>query len=481
MTIRAIFDWARTTPDKTALEHNGEVWSYRDFASAIAAARGYFHRRGIEGEGVAVMVVAHLRDYWVFSLALRSLGLTTIAVQWPDDLPGLRLPQVRHVIGSAAENLPGLAERCAEQGWPLVLVAPSDEAPLGLDHSEGRPEGGHILRTSGTTGAYKMVLFDPSFEPEYLRLRRVASGMNQDSIANLFEFGPWTGLGYKAPSNAWTVGATVLFHQGLEPHLALLRPGLSTSTVIPGMLAAILAQPEGAFPRSETMRLSVIGGTITQTQIDQAKARITPRLFNGLGATESHPIADTPLNTPDDHRWHLLSPGSLVELVDEFDRPVPIGQIGRIRVGTEGGPTRYLHDEEATKAFFRDGFFYTGDLAVMREDGRIALQGRVTEVINVNGHKISPGLIEDRLREALGVDGVCLLSMQDDRGAEELHLVVEATTPVDTATLAGVLRAELHGFPGVHVQYTAALPRNAMGKLLRQALTVEIIAARRPR
>ena len=117
----------------------------------------------------------------------------------------------------------------------------------------------------------------------------------------------------------------------------------------------------------------------------------------------------------------------------------------------------------------------------MREDGRIALQGRVTEVINVNGHKISPGPIEDRLREAMGVDGVCLLSMQDDRGEEELYLVVEATTPVDTATLAGVLRAELHGFPGVHVQYTGALPRNAMGKVLRQALTVEIIAARRPR
>jgi fatty-acyl-CoA synthase len=481
VTIRSIFDWAETTPDKTALEHNGEAWSYRALAEAIAIARGYFHRRGITGEGVAVMAVTHLRDFWVFSLALRSLGLTTIAVQSPDDLAGLRLPNVRCVVASAAEDRPGMAERCAEQGWPLILVGLDGEAPLGLDRRAGQPEGGHILRTSGTTGEYKMVLFDPSFEPDYLRLRRAASGMNQHSVANLFEFGAWTGVGYKAPMNAWTVGATVMFHQGLEPHLALRRPGLTSSTVIPASLAVILAQPEGAFPRSETMNLSVIGGTITQGQIDQAKARITPRLFNGLGATESHPIADTPLDTPDDHRWHLLSPGSLVELVDEFDKPVPVGQIGRIRVGTEGGPTSYLYDEEATKAFFRDGFFYTGDLAVMREDGRIALQGRVTEVINVDGHKISPAPIEDRLREALGVDGVCLLSMQDDHGEEELHLVIEATTPVDTATLANVLRAELRGFPGVHVQYRSALPRNAMGKVLRQALTVALIAARRPR
>jgi acyl-CoA synthetase (AMP-forming)/AMP-acid ligase II len=170
-----------------------------------------------------------------------------------------------------------------------------------------------------------------------------------------------------------------------------------------------------------------------------------------------------------------------VQLVDDFDRPVPVGQVGRLRVGTEGGPTRYLHDEEATKAFFKDGFFYTGDLAVMREDGRIALQGRVTEVINVRGHKVSPAPIEDRLREMLGVAGACLLSLQDDHGEEELHLVIQAPSPVDVTLLTTALQAELRGFPGVHVQYMLALPRNAMGKVLRQAMTADIIASRQPR
>ena len=478
MVARLIFDWARETPDKVALDYNGEPWSYAAFAQAIAVARGYFNRRGLIGEGVAVVAVGHLREFWVLSLALRSLGLTTIAVQSAEAVAALRLPDVRSVVASAAEAWPDLAERCAEQGWPLLAAAVEGEQPLALDEGDSFPPGGHILQTSGTTGQYKMVLFDPSFEPEYLRRRRAASGLNQNSVANLFDFAAWTGVGYKAPSNAWTVGATVVFHQGLEPHLALRRPGLTSATVVPTVLAAILAQPEGAFPRSETMQLAVIGGTITQSQIDQAKARITPILTNGLGATESHPIAETPLNTPDDHRWHRLSPGSVVELVDEFDKPVPIGQIGRLRIGTEGGPTRYLYDEEATKAFFRDGFFYPGDLAVMREDGRIALQGRVTEVINVRGHKMSPGPIEERLREALAVEGACLLSLQDDHGEEELHLVIEAAAPVDVAVLTPVLQAELGGFPGVHVEYRPTLPRNAMGKVLRQTLTMDLIAAR---
>jgi long-chain acyl-CoA synthetase len=189
----------------------------------------------------------------------------------------------------------------------------------------------------------------------------------------------------------------------------------------------------------------------------------------------------TPLNTPDDHRWHILEPTTIVELVDEFDRSVAKGEIGRLRVGCEDGPAAYLNDEETTKAFFGNGFFYTGDLAVMREDGRIALQGRVTEVINIKGQKISPRPIEDRLRERLGVAELCLLSMQDEHGEEELHLVVEAATPVDTAVLTTALQAELYGFPGVNVRYVPALPRNDAGKVLRQAMITTLVAARQSR
>ncbi|MCP6769970.1 hypothetical protein NL529_34490, partial [Klebsiella pneumoniae] len=77
-----------------------------------------------------------------------------------------------------------------------------------------------------------------------------------------------------------------------------------------------------------------------------------------------------------------------------------------------------------------DGFFYTGDLAIMRADGRVALMGRFTDVINVKGHKIHPAPIEDRLRESLGVRGVCLLTLQDANGEEGMHVVIETPSPI---------------------------------------------------
>jgi acyl-CoA synthetase (AMP-forming)/AMP-acid ligase II len=474
---QAIFDWARRTPGRTAVEYNDVAWSYGEFAQAIAQARGGFRQRGIEGGGIAAVAVANPRDSWVVILALRSLGVTVAPINAVEVIAGLGAPGLRWVAASTAEHWPGLEEACVELGLELISTAPTAAGPADFAAQVHRP-GGHILLTSGTTGAYKKVLMDVAFEAEFLRRRQAVITVTQDTVANLFEFGAWTGLGYRAPMGVWLEGGTVAFSQGRSWHLALRRPGLSSSPVLPGMLADILAQPDGAFPRSETMALRIGGGTVTWAQIEEARARITPRVFNGLACTESHQIAMTPLNTPDDHRWHILEPTTVVELVDEFDRPVTVGKVGRLRVGAAGAPGCYLDDEEATRAHFKDGFFYPGDLAVMRDDGRIALQGRATDVINVQGHKIWPAPIEDRLREALGVNGVCLLSMQDDHGEEELHLVIEAVALIDPATLAGVLRAELQGFPGVHVQYRSTLPRNAMGKLLRQAVTTDLIAAR---
>ena len=376
----------------------------------------------------------------------------------------------------------GLDGICTELGLPLLSVSLAGEPALGLEASEApHPSGGHILRTSGTTGTYKMVLMSPACDAVLLRHRIELFGLSQDTVFCVFQFGAWTGAGYGWPASTWTAGGAVVIEQGREPYQALLRPGITDAMLVPAKLDAILAAPADAFPRNDAMRLAVTGGAMTQTQVDQAKARITPRLFNCFGSTEVGGIAFTPLDTPEDRKWHRLAPGRVVEIVDESDRPVPTGEIGRLRVSTAGArPTGYLNDETATRAFFKDGFFYPGDLAVIRSDRRMALQGRLTDVINVRGDKISPGPIEDRLGELLGVSGVCLFSMQDDSGEEEIHVVIETPTPIDSKRLTAAIKKELGGFHRARVHYVLALPRNQMGKLLRQAVRAKTIVSQPP-
>jgi acyl-coenzyme A synthetase/AMP-(fatty) acid ligase len=325
-----------------------------------------------------------------------------------------------------------------------------------------------------------MVLRSPAFDATSLGDMVELMGMNQDSVLCVFMFKAWMGSGYTA-AGPWLVGGTAVIDQRPEPYQALLYPEITHAFLVPSVLSAILSAPADAFPRNETMRLVVGGGGMTRTQAEDAKARITPRLFNVFGSAEAGVIAMTPLDTPEDHRWHRIAHNRVVEIVDELDRVVPTGEIGRLRISTAGGPDGYLNDEAATRAFFKDGFFYPGDQAVRRSDGRVALQGRVTDVINVQGRTFNPAPIEERLCDLLGVSGVCLFSEQDDNGEEVLYVVIEHPTTINSELVTDILKQELWevNLGHVNINCVTALPRNQMGKVLRQLVRSQFIASRR--
>jgi acyl-CoA synthetase (AMP-forming)/AMP-acid ligase II len=315
--------------------------------------------------------------------------------------------------------------------------------------------------------AYKKVLMARAFELAFLQARRALDRADENSKEALFDFGGWTGAGYKSAGSLWLAGGAIVLDQGDDPRRCLAEPGLTHAAMLPHHLAGVLAEPTGVLPYQPQMRLFVGGATPRQSQIDQAKERITPNIYNSIGATEALTFAETRLDTPDDRRWHRLRPERDPQIVDDADNPLPIGQVGRVRVSTRDGPTSYLDDPAATAAFFKDGYFYPGDLGLIRADGRMALMGRTTDVINVMGQKVSPAPFEDQLCERLDVTGVCLFSRQNDEAEEEIHLVVETPAPLDPARLTRAIRETLSGFPRARVHYVTALPRNAMGKILR--------------
>jgi acyl-coenzyme A synthetase/AMP-(fatty) acid ligase len=474
MITAMIFDWARRAPERTAVVFDGRPLSYRAFADRIAVARGYFARRGCVGEGVAVVAVVNLLDFWILSLALRSLGVTTFALDpsQGQDLPGLA--DVRLVVTDPVGNWPDLERASAARGWDFLRVSLAGEAASDLD-AENLPPGGHILHTSGTTGAYKFVLMNAEIDAVSASCTQAALGLDRQSLVDVFNFGGWTGVGYRFPAATWAVGGCVILRQSGHFHQSLLEPGVSHAVLIPNLLDLVLAAPADAFPCNDALLLAVGGGPMTRAHIDQAKARITPRLYNCLGATETGIFAFTALDSPEDYRWQTIAPGRVIEIVDDHNRPVPTGEIGRVRVGAAGWPDAYMHDEAATRAAFAHGCFYPGDLGVIRADGRLALQGRVTDVINVNGHKLSPAPVEARLREALGVSEVCLVTVQDDGGEEQAHLMIESETPISPARLNPAVRRELADFASVRVHFVASLPRNAMGKVLREGVVAQAL------
>ena len=472
--LGAIQAHARLAPNRTAVVFNNNTLSYRQFARLIDSARRYLVSQGIGGSGFTVLAIASLLDAWMVGLAVRSLGLTTVIVHSREEIGRLGLPETSCVVTTEAERPVADETVCAQAGWRHVVVPRAVFAGAttraGSRLREPAAQGGHVLLTSGTTGIYKKILIDPSCERALIDYRKTVFAFGRRSVVNVFNFGGWTIIGYLTAATVWDVGGCAILYQGPNKHESFRHRGITHSFLIPRMLMELLAAPATALHHDGRMRLFVGGGPLPAALAEAARTRLTPRLYTWIGSTEASAFTLTPVAHDKDLRWHRIIPSRKVEIVDEMARPVPTGQVGHVRTATIGGISGYLHDEAASRAFFRDGFFYPGDLGVIAPDGRLALHGRVTDVINILGNKFAPEPIEDALCRKLQATGVCVFSMPHESGDEIVHVAIEASRPIAPAALASALTSALPGVYRAQFHVMDALPRNTMGKVQRDAL-----------
>jgi acyl-coenzyme A synthetase/AMP-(fatty) acid ligase len=242
--------------------------------------------------------------------------------------------------------------------------------------------------------------------------------------------------------------------------------------VHPELLARLLTAPPEIQIHNDAMNLVVIAGVLPEAQWLAARERLTTDVRTTLGSTEAGCCAVTRIETREHLTWHRLHRPEQVEVIAEDHRPAPVGQIGQMRVRMNRSAS-YLGDPDATSLFFRDGYFYPGDLAVMREDGRLALRGRVTDVINVLGSKYAALPIEIALQEQLRAQAVHVFSHPGQDG-EEVHVVIQPGPLITPGALKTALLESLPRIDHVRVHRVKSFPRNNMGKIERAVLKAQL-------
>lgn len=473
MLVAKIFEHARRTPKKTALVYNQQAVSYALFSQCIEAVRCFLRAEGVPPRGVAAISALNLCEAWILSLALRGLGLNALVLPREEFLDRLGLSDIACVVVSETDDRPELRERCATVGSRLIRVP-----PLAIDGSKSvtpqssnpSAEGGSILLTSGTTGGFKKVMIDRRAEEECSAHRQLVYGISRQSVVNVLWLGCWTSVGYKLPACAWSVGGCAVFDQRPDRWASLDYSGITHLWLTPQMLAQILSVSTDASRRNDKMRLYIGAGGLSQVMAAAAREQLTEQIFTTYASTEAEIIALTRIESLEDLRWHRVLPSRKVEIVDEKDRALPIDQEGIVRVDAFPFISGYLHDEKATKTFFRNGYFYPGDLGVVRADGRLELRGRVTDIVNILGHKFAARPIEEAIARKFGIDGVCVFSVPHADGDEVLHVVVEGLQPMNVGELAPLLGTLLGGGFRLEAYRVDALPRNEMGKVRRDVL-----------
>jgi acyl-coenzyme A synthetase/AMP-(fatty) acid ligase len=163
-------------------------------------------------------------------------------------------------------------------------------------------------------------------------------------------------------------------------------------------------------------------------------------------------------------------PGAQVMIIGDDGTELPTGQSGEIRVKGASMAPNYYRDAAATARHFVDGWFVPGDRGYLNEDGDLIVEGRDNAVLNVGGVKIDAALMERMALTVAGVTEAGITTAPDANAIPRLVCVLAVTEPDAMRNVDTLLRREFaNGYPSVYIAVDA-LPRNSMGKLMRDRL-----------
>lgn len=226
------------------------------------------------------------------------------------------------------------------------------------------------------------------------------------------------------------------------------------------------------------------GGPVTEALRRQCVERLTPNLVLNYGTVETALAA---IADPETQRRFPGSVGRVVpwieaEVVAEDHRPLPPGETGFLRMRGEAVATAYhgdATDPGITEKAFRDGWFYPGDRGRMTPEGILYVEGRSDDLINLGGRKVSASEIEAVLLEHPGVAAAAVFGKMLPRGREVAVAAVITRGGFDEESLRQHCRAELGDNAPARIFSYRTFPRNAMGKVDKQALA-QNVSVRQP-
>ncbi|WP_027552763.1 non-ribosomal peptide synthetase [Bradyrhizobium sp. Cp5.3] len=336
-----------------------------------------------------------------------------------------------------------------------------------------------ILLTSGTAARPKMVpLTHRNVCLSADNAGRVLTLTAHDRLLNVLPLFHAHGL-ISGLLTALAAGSSVICTNGFDAAsffgwIRALQPTWYTAvpTIHRALLTAAEADPDRA--RSSSLRV-----------IRSASASLAPAILEGLEATFGVPVLETYGMTEAASQiaanpFELRKIGSVgraagpeIAIMDEAGRACASGVRGEIMLRGANMTRGYYNDEGATTAAFRNGWFRTGDLGYLDGDGYLFIVGRIKDVINRGGQKVSPLEVEEVLLSHPAVLEAGVFAIPHPKLGENVAAVVvlrpEADATPDQLRQFARKRLAAYKVPSL-IRSVAALPKGASGKVKRNAL-----------
>ncbi|MCB1888711.1 MAG: long-chain-fatty-acid--CoA ligase [Rhodocyclaceae bacterium] len=257
-------------------------------------------------------------------------------------------------------------------------------------------------------------------------------------------------------------------------------------TVITGvntLFNALLNSPDFQQLGFERLRLALGGGMAVQQAVAERWRKVTgSALIEAYGLTETSPaVCINPLTLDGfNHSIGLPIPSTEVSVRDDDGNEVDIGQPGELCVRGPQVMTGYWNrPEDTARVMLPDGYFRTGDVATIDEEGFVRIVDRKKDMILVSGFNVYPNEVEDVIASHPAVLEVAAVGVPDERSGEAVKVfVVPRDGSLTKEALIAHCRENLTGYKVPHqIEFREELPKTNVGKILRRKLRDESAAA----
>jgi len=490
-------------PASEALVAGDSRWTYAELNERAARAAGGLAQRGVGASDRVAMLLGNRVEFVTTLLALLRLG--AIAVPMGTRLQG---PEIAYIVQhSGAKAIVHDAELAARLPPPadapqLRVRVSAGGAAAGSERYEALEDSGAadvrraleeavavILYTSGTTGrpkgatltqinlVHSMLNYVYSMQvgPDDRTLMAVPASHVTGLVANVML--------------AWAAQCTLIVMAEFKARAFLelaARERMTHTLIVPAMVNLCLLQPD--FDRFDlsAWRTGGYGGAPMAESTIAALANKLPglRLYNCYGATETtSPATMLPARhaaqRPDSVGFAL--PGAEIVVMDEQGREVPRGTAGELWIRGPMVVPGYWANPEATRKGFVAGYWLSGDIGSIDEHGFVRVFDRAKDMLNRGGFKVYSVEVENVLLEHPAVVESAIVGRPDPVLGERVHAFVcvrpDVAVHADDLKRLCAERMADYKVPETYTLTTAALPRNANGKLLKRELRQQLVDA----
>jgi len=477
---------ARRKPHHPAIiERTGEVISYREYGDLVALWASAFKKMSLTPGDIIGLNLKDTVEHLIALYAIARCGAVILPMDWR--WTAIEKQRIVNFFGAKAvlsepDDLflsePGSWKNIiVDQNWKegIQELEPLKNAPRSAD------KGLLLALSSGTTGTPKGPLIThEQFLARFL-IYLITIGFSERDrylCATPLYFGGCRGY---AMCTLYAGGTVLLHPPPYKPEALLTYANHFCATrlfLVPTLLRRLLMLEGGSkeAPLFETLELLFSTGAVLHAEErEELMRRFSPKYLNFYGSTDGGGCSALLWDDPKEVAASVGRPvfGATLEIVDDNDKPLKIGEVGRIRYHHPGTANGYFNDASGSKTAFRDGWYFPGDLGWINDEGFLFLAGRESDMIIRGGINIYPAEIEYVLSLHKEIFEASVVAWPSKEFGEEIaaFAVLKKSSQVTSEQLIEYCRKKMAPYKiPREIFLIDNLPKSGVGKVLKKEL-----------